>query len=505
MTLHEELQNIENIWSVGSIDRLLLGLSNQPSQRRDEFIADELTNHLFQTPNSRFGMDLAAINVQRGRDHGIPPYTSWREPCGLTPVKTWHDLEAIMSVDTLHRFRSTYEHVDDIDLFSGGLAERPVRGGIVGPVFACIIAQQFLNLRKGDRFWYETSDRNAGFTLTQLQQIRRVTFAQILCKTTDEIETIQPFVFLVADGVSNVRLPCDSPFLNSLDLTVWTDKNTNAIDSDDFQRRTGKVQKKKRKNRTTTCPSRRTTRYRPTVRPRPLPTRSTTTRPTTKVTERPLRIKITNITTMTVKLDQYEADPPKRPQFTNYRPYYPNDVTYLVGYVNRKTTPVAAQTPLEVNIKIQYFVPSSTTPIPTRKRTRKPYRPNNNQYEDDTVTILRPDYSVPQPTIDRPIIDRPNDDYNPLPTDDFSVSTYNEPYYNYYSTVRYPDYLHSDNHYAEKLDHFVEDNKSLTQKLNYKPKFSNKLPESFLYQGDRNFVKISSVTQKERSLLTPRK
>ena len=38
---------------------------------------------------------------------------------------------------------------------AGGMAEKPVVGGIVGPTFACIVGQQFLNLRKGDRFWYE--------------------------------------------------------------------------------------------------------------------------------------------------------------------------------------------------------------------------------------------------------------------------------------------------------------------------------------------------------------
>jgi hypothetical protein len=60
----------------------------------------------------------------------------------------------VINVETVDRLKDIYSHVDDIDLFTGGLAERPVVGGVVGPTFACIIGQQFLNLRKGDRFWY---------------------------------------------------------------------------------------------------------------------------------------------------------------------------------------------------------------------------------------------------------------------------------------------------------------------------------------------------------------
>ncbi|KZC13739.1 Chorion peroxidase, partial [Dufourea novaeangliae] len=71
VTIHKEFSNPANLETAGSVDRLLLGLINQPSQRRDEHISDELTNHLFQTPGFPFGMDLASINIQRGRDHGI--------------------------------------------------------------------------------------------------------------------------------------------------------------------------------------------------------------------------------------------------------------------------------------------------------------------------------------------------------------------------------------------------------------------------------------------------
>ena len=50
-----------------------------------------------------------------------------------------------------------FQHVDDIDLFVGGLAERPLSGAVVGPTFGCLLGQQFQILKKGDRFWFENN------------------------------------------------------------------------------------------------------------------------------------------------------------------------------------------------------------------------------------------------------------------------------------------------------------------------------------------------------------
>lgn len=215
-----------NLETAGSVDRLVLGLANQPCQRRDEFITEEMTNHLFQTPGFSFGMDLASLNIQRGRDHGLPPYVRWREPCGLSPIRTFEDLERVMSSSTARKFRSLYSSVEDIDLFPAGLAEKSVLGGLVGPTFACIIGQQFSNLRRGDRFWYENAESESSFTSGQLQQIRRATLAQVLCKTMDAIDTIQPFVFLATDTLKNRRLACNDPAIGQLDLEFWAERSS---------------------------------------------------------------------------------------------------------------------------------------------------------------------------------------------------------------------------------------------------------------------------------------
>jgi peroxidase len=54
--------------------------------------------------------------------------------------------------------------VDDIDFWVGGLSENPILDGVVGSTFGCIIINQFRDLKRGDRYFYETGNHAGSFT-----------------------------------------------------------------------------------------------------------------------------------------------------------------------------------------------------------------------------------------------------------------------------------------------------------------------------------------------------
>jgi peroxidase len=62
------------------------------------------------------GLDLISVNIQRGRDHGLQGYNSYRKLCGLRKAKNFEDLLDTMTPDTIEAFKAVYEHVDDVDL-----------------------------------------------------------------------------------------------------------------------------------------------------------------------------------------------------------------------------------------------------------------------------------------------------------------------------------------------------------------------------------------------------
>lgn len=138
----------------GGIEPLIRGMMVQKAQEVDLKFSDSVRNFLFGT--NTMGLDLVAINIQRGRDHGLPDYNTVREGVGLPKRKSFAEITPDKMMQ--EKLQSVYSSVDDVDLWIGGLAEPHVDGGCVGETFAHIIALQYRVLRDGDRFWYENTD-----------------------------------------------------------------------------------------------------------------------------------------------------------------------------------------------------------------------------------------------------------------------------------------------------------------------------------------------------------
>ncbi|XP_042875863.1 peroxidase-like [Penaeus japonicus] len=213
-----------DLYKGGWCDQYIMGLCNQVAQAMDDAVTQEVTNHLFQEPDKKWGMDLAAINMQRAREHGVPSYNAFRTFCGMPKINRFDDLLGWMSNKTVKRYSDIYRHPDDIDLWSGGVSERPLPGSMVGPTFSCLIGLTFKELRYGDRFWYENrGGYESDFTLEQLEEIRKVKLSRMICDNSDDIKTMQVYAMVLPDHEINPRVPCNSGILPRMDLSKWRD------------------------------------------------------------------------------------------------------------------------------------------------------------------------------------------------------------------------------------------------------------------------------------------
>ena len=224
----------------GLVEELARGLLTMPVGGVDEVFTAEVTNHLFERRRQKFsGLDLVALNIQRGRDHGLPGYNVYRELCGLQPLASWGQREADISAGALARMARLYRHPDDVDLFTGLVSERRTEAALVGPTLACLLAAQFAQLRQVcevfiyveycliwkcqcDRFWYETSDPLLRFSPRQLEAIRGVTLSSLVCQAGHSLGRVPEAAFDLPAAASNPLVPCRD--LPTLDLGPWQEQ-----------------------------------------------------------------------------------------------------------------------------------------------------------------------------------------------------------------------------------------------------------------------------------------
>jgi hypothetical protein len=173
----------------GGIAPLLRGLASQVCQRVDPLVIDDVRNFLFGEPGQG-GFDLASLNIQRGRDHGLPGYNDVRRAMGLRPADTFGDISSDPEIQD--RLASAYESVDDVDLWVGGLSEDPVPESNLGELFHLIVKTQFEALRDGDRFWYRRT-----LTRDEIREVENTKLSDIIRRNTPIGNEIQDDVFHV--------------------------------------------------------------------------------------------------------------------------------------------------------------------------------------------------------------------------------------------------------------------------------------------------------------------
>nr|XP_039257330.1 peroxidasin-like isoform X1 [Styela clava] len=218
LMLHQAFFAPYRIIHEGGIDPLIRGLIAKPMKARDSDsnMNSELIERLFALAEE-VALDLGALNIQRGRDHALPFYNEWREFCNSTRARTFDDLAGeITNQQVRQQLQNVYGNPENIDPFVGMILEDITSGSRLGPTLGCLISEQFMRIRDGDRLWYE----NPGvFSPVQLTEIRQSSLAKIICDNTDGISSVPRDVFRntpISDFVSCQEIP-------AVDLRAWTE------------------------------------------------------------------------------------------------------------------------------------------------------------------------------------------------------------------------------------------------------------------------------------------
>jgi peroxidase len=162
------------------VDALMRGFTRQPHEKLDCVVADGVRNTLVVDEPGTAGVlfDLPAINVERGRELGLPTYNQARAGFGLPPATHFSDT---FDSKAAGRLSSIYTSTNQIDLFAGGICEKAAHPtlGHTGPLITAVIIQQIKDLRAADRFWYQNA-----LTPAQIQEVENYKLSNLILNNT---------------------------------------------------------------------------------------------------------------------------------------------------------------------------------------------------------------------------------------------------------------------------------------------------------------------------------
>lgn len=187
MQLRDAFFNPYPVMELG-LDPFFKGMGVQMQQAFDSKVVDDVRNFLFGPPGSG-GLDLVSININRGRERGLPGYNDIRQYFGLDRYVFFQQVNSDPAVYTT--LLGLYGDVDDVDPWVGMLAEEKLPGSIFGETIHRILSVQFANLRDGDRFYYEIDPM---LSEDEKDWIKNTTMHDVLMKNTG-IKLMQDRVF----------------------------------------------------------------------------------------------------------------------------------------------------------------------------------------------------------------------------------------------------------------------------------------------------------------------
>lgn len=161
------------------IDQLISGQVYTKMNEINNEIVDDVRNFLFGSPASGMMLDLASLNIQRGRDHGITDYNSLRAAYGLAKHTAFSGITSNSTLQT--KLSNTYDTIDDIDPWVGALCEDHVSGAAVGPLIQAILKDQFQRIRDGDRFWW---DNDLRLEPAEISSLKKTTLSDVIVRNT---------------------------------------------------------------------------------------------------------------------------------------------------------------------------------------------------------------------------------------------------------------------------------------------------------------------------------
>ena len=186
--LRDAFFNPTATYDVGGIEPYLIGMATVVQQDFDCKVVDDLRNFLFGAPGQG-GMDLAAINIMRGRERGLPDYNTLRSEFGIPALQGFADLSSDPLMN--QTMAMIYGDVGKIDPWVGMLAEDHMPDALFGKTAMTIVHDQFMALRDGDRYYYEN---DPALTLDEVDMIRGTRLADVI-RRNGPVTIIQDEIF----------------------------------------------------------------------------------------------------------------------------------------------------------------------------------------------------------------------------------------------------------------------------------------------------------------------